>query len=250
MRPVVDSSKPVVVNFSVSITQLAAINERDQYMETAATLRFKWFDEFLTWRPDMNSGIETISLPMDKIWRPDVIAWNDLNPKGMGMVPVNVVLRYDGQCSWLPLTQLKTTCDTDMTYFPFDSQTCSIIFGSWTQTKNLVELKFTNPSNETELESAPMYNELYSASTEWELVSSKAVLNEIKYSCCPDIYQDATFHFVQKRYSYQPVLVLLVPCIITAMLILLTFFLPPDAGEKVGLSEFLVKTGTERLTAF
>ena len=237
------------VKFAVRITQLAAINERDQYMETAATLQFNWFDEFLTWRPDMNSGIETISLPLDTIWRPDVIAWNDLNPKGMGLVPVNVNLRYDGLCTWLPLAQMKTTCDTDMTYFPFDSQACSIVFGSWTQTKNLLELKFAFPTNENETESAPLYDELYSASTEWELVSSKAVLNEIKYVCCPDIYQDATFHFIQKRFSYQPVLVLLVPCIITAMLILLTFFLPPDAGEKVGLSKLVFINGTRKLIA-
>ena len=103
----------------------------------------------------------------------------------------------------------------------------------------MLEIELLRATNENKTEAMPGYNELYSASTEWELVSSKAVLNELSYECCPDIFQDATFEFVQKRYSYQPVLVLLVPCIITAMLILLTFFLPPDAGEKVGLSKFL-----------
>ena len=82
---------------------------------------------------------------------------------------------------------------------------------------------------------------MYSPSTEWELVSTEAKLNEVKYDCCPEVYQDITFEFVQRRFSYQPVLVLLVPCIITAMLILLTFFLPPDAGEKVGLSKWFNK---------
>ena len=31
---------------------------------------------------------------------------------------------------------------------------------------------------------------------------------------------------------------LVVPCVMTAMLIVLTFILPPDAGEKVGLSKY------------
>ena len=56
-----------------------------------------------------------------------------------------------------------------------------------------------------------------------------------------------TFTFVQKRYSYTPVLVLLIPCLITAMLILLTFFLPPDSGEKIGLSKFKYKERTKNL---
>ena len=73
------------------------------------------------------------------------------------------------------------------------------------------------------------------------LISATAQINEVQYECCPEKYQDMTFTFVQKRYSYTPVHVLLLPCIITAMLILLTFFLPPDSGEKVGLSKFLCR---------
>ena len=82
---------------------------------------------------------------------------------------------------------------------------------------------------------------MYSASSEWELISAVATINEVQYECCPETYQDITFTFVQKRYSYTPVLVLLVPCLITASLILLTFFLPPDSGEKIGLSKSLLK---------
>ena len=66
---------------------------------------------------------------------------------------------------------------------------------------------------------------------------AEAIINEVQYECCPEKYQDMTFTFVQKRYSYTPVLVLLIPCLITAMVILLTFFLPPDSGEKIGLSK-------------
>ena len=73
------------------------------------------------------------------------------------------------------------------------------------------------------------------------LYTAWATINELKYECCPDKYQDMTFTFVQKRFSYTPVLILLTPCLITAMLILMTFFLPPDSGEKIGLSKFLKK---------
>ena len=79
------------------------------------------------------------------------------------------------------------------------------------------------------------------------MISAEAKINEVKYECCPEKYQDMTFTFVQKRYSYTPVLTLLVPCLLIAMLIELTFFLPPDAGEKIGLSKFLVRGQTNQL---
>ena len=48
---------------------------------------------------------------------------------------------------------------------------------------------------------------------------------------------DLTFYIKVKRFQYYPVMTLVVPCVMTAMLIVLTFILPPDAGEKVGLSK-------------
>ena len=74
-------------------------------------------------------------------------------------------------------------------------------------------------------------------SKEWEVISKEGTLYEIKYDCCPDPYQELDFELVLKRRSYYPVMTLVIPCIITAILICLTFFLPPDAGEKVGLSK-------------
>ena len=50
---------------------------------------------------------------------------------------------------------------------------------------------------------------------------------------------DLTFYIKVKRFQYYPVMTLVVPCVMTAMLIVLTFILPPDAGEKVGLSKYL-----------
>ena len=49
---------------------------------------------------------------------------------------------------------------------------------------------------------------------------------------------DLTFYIKLKRFQYYPVMTLVVPCVLTAMLIVLTFILPPDAGEKVGLSKY------------
>ncbi len=39
---------------------------------------------------------------------------------------------YTGQVRWRPPMSLKSGCDIDITYFPFDEQKCLLQFGSWT----------------------------------------------------------------------------------------------------------------------
>ena len=107
-----------------------------------------------------------------------------------------------------------------------------------THTKSEIDIKNRVPL-EDPLDGEVVFDEgTYYASSEWEMVSASARINEMKYECCPDLYQDVTLTFVQKRYSYQPSLILGVPCILTAILIMLSFLLEPGSGEKVGLSKF------------
>ena len=49
-------------------------------------------------------------------------------------------LRYDGQCIWLAPVILRSKCEIDVTYFPFDTQKCPLKFGSWTYDKERLNL--------------------------------------------------------------------------------------------------------------
>ena len=60
----------------------------------------------------------------------------------------NVEVRYTGHCSWLPPAILYSSCEVDMTYFPFDVQTCPLKFGSWSYTKSKLELSIYGPTNQ------------------------------------------------------------------------------------------------------
>lgn len=42
------------------------------------------------------------------------------------------IIMYDGKITWLAPIILKSQCSIDVTYFPFDTQTCEMKFGSWT----------------------------------------------------------------------------------------------------------------------
>ena len=43
-----------------------------------------------------------------------------------------VIVNYDGTNKWYSPASFTSTCKIDVTFFPFDIQTCSLKFGSWT----------------------------------------------------------------------------------------------------------------------
>ena len=49
-----------------------------------------------------------------------------------GTFPTNVVVTDTGSCTYIPPGIFKSTCQIDITWFPFDDQNCDMKFGSWT----------------------------------------------------------------------------------------------------------------------
>ena len=46
--------------------------------------------------------------------------------------PTNVVVTSEGLCTYIPPGMFKSSCPIDITWFPFDDQSCDMKFGSWT----------------------------------------------------------------------------------------------------------------------
>ena len=49
-----------------------------------------------------------------------------------GYMPTNAMVHSDGMVFWAPPARLRSSCKVDITFFPFDQQTCLLKFGSWT----------------------------------------------------------------------------------------------------------------------
>ena len=95
------------------------------------------------------------------------------------------IIYSDGTILWIPMAILKSTCDIDLTHFPFDEQTCSLKFYSWTYNGDEVDLDFFDNRGEVDITNY--------ISSEWEIVSHPAVKNTIQYPCCNEPYHDLIF---------------------------------------------------------
>lgn len=137
-----------------------------------------------------------------------------------------VILHHDGRNEWFAPTEIKSICKIDITFFPFDEQTCLLTFGSWTYNSQYLDLALK--SNTADLKK-------YTRNGQWTLVSVNATKNVVKYSCCKNPFVDITFSVHIRRRPLFYVQNLILPCILLATLTVFSFSLPPGSGERIAL---------------
>ncbi|XP_033871493.2 neuronal acetylcholine receptor subunit alpha-3 [Acipenser ruthenus] len=226
IRPVENVSDPVTVEFEVSISQLVKVDEVNQIMETNLWLRHIWNDYKLRWSPVEYDGIELIRVPSNKIWRPDIVLYNNAVGDFLVEDKTKALLKFDGTVTWIPPAIFKSSCPMDITYFPFDYQNCSMKFGSWTYDKAKIDLVLIG--SKVNLKD-------FWESGEWEIIDAPGYKHDIKYNCCEEIYPDITYSFYIRRLPLFYTVNLIIPCLLISFLTVLVFYLPSDCGEKVTL---------------
>ncbi|NXC13440.1 ACHA6 protein, partial [Corythaeola cristata] len=185
-----------------------------------------WNDYKLRWDPREYDGIEFVRVPTDKIWKPDIVLYNNAVGDFQVEGKTKALLRYDGMITWTPPAIFKSSCPMDITFFPFDHQNCSLKFGSWTYDKAKIDLLIIGSKVDM--------NDFWENS-EWEIVDASGYKHDIKYNCCEEIYTDITYSFYIRRLPMFYTVNLIIPCLFISFLTVLVFYLPSDCGEKVTL---------------
>jgi len=68
----------------------------------------------------------------------------------------------------------KSTCEVDVSDFPFDSQVCSMVFGSWSMDRRLLVLAASNTQ--------AISQQLYKENGEWELAKATVFEDNVSIS--------------------------------------------------------------------
>uniref|UniRef100_A0A672FD68 Cholinergic receptor, nicotinic, alpha 9 n=1 Tax=Salarias fasciatus TaxID=181472 RepID=A0A672FD68_SALFA len=226
LRPVDDTDKALNVSLQITLSQIKDMDERNQVLTTYLWIRQVWHDAYLKWDKEDYDGLEMINIPSEKVWKPDIVLYNKADEESSGPSNTNVKLRYNGQITWDSPAITKSTCVVDVSYFPFDWQSCNLTFGSWTYNGNQVDISLSMDTGDLSD---------FVENVEWECHGMPAVRNVMMYGCCPDPYTEITFTLLLKRRSSFYIFNLLLPCFLISFLAPLGFYLPADSGEKVSL---------------
>ena len=135
-----------------------------------------------------------------------------------------VTIAFNGWVTWIPAMLWQTSCDMDMTYFPFDKQTCSVTIINWTYRYEL--LYFT-------VGSKTVFTAGYQNSSEWYLEYTNVTSANLNWQgfLLPTITFSVTLSRVPSFY----IAAIMFPCILLVVVSVLVFLLPPESGEKMAL---------------
>lgn len=229
IRPVEFVNETVEVEMGLSFIQLINVNEKNQVMTSNVWQQFHWKDYQLKWEPALYGGIDVLRLPPDKVWRPDIVLFNNADGNYEARYKSNVLIYHDSRVEWIPPAIFQSTCRIDVTYFPFDQQTCEMIFGSWTYTGNAVSLKFYKNRNYVELSD-------YWKSGTWDIVEVPACLQSFNGSKWGTPTESLiTYYITIRRKTLFYTVNLILPTVLISFLCILVFYLPAEAGEKITL---------------
>ncbi|XP_077573945.1 5-hydroxytryptamine receptor 3A-like [Stigmatopora nigra] len=232
-RPVVNLSNPTVTNISFTLYAVLGVNEKTQILTTFLWLRLYWHHEFLVWDPSKCDGVSRISLPVKKLWSPDIIIYEFVDDDVSQACPY-VYVNHTGHIRWDRMLRLVSACNLEIFSFPFDVQNCTFTFGSYMHTIRDVRV---SPAL-TFKEMSGNSKRYLEASGEWELVDIMGETSILKFGI--DEWDIITFWVVIKRRPVLYVVNLLIPSSFLMLIDILSFYLPPHSVDRASFKMTLI----------
>ncbi|XP_068703034.1 neuronal acetylcholine receptor subunit beta-3-like [Montipora foliosa] len=234
VRPVLEWSQVVNISFKLEFKALIEVDNKAQVITTETVVTQIWQNPFLRWKPSHYGGITHIFVEPKTIWVPDIVLENNadglvVQAGHLEKFRTYVILRNDGLNTWVSPATFQSSCSLDVQYFPFDKQKCSMMFRSLTADRTLMDIstqtvQSDNPKEDLKLNTSNGYWAL--RSIEIKKVNSQKPQGE---------FSEVVVSFFIGRRPMFFVLFSIVPCMIIGMLTLVSFFIPAESGERIGL---------------
>lgn len=141
------------------------------------------------------------------------------------------IVTYDGNVTWIPQGIYMSTCNLDVTTFPFDKQECSLKFGSWTYDGTKLDLNFLGD------DSNMLTKDYFVPNKAWNVLAAPGKRNVLSYQCCPEVYHDLTYTLKFRRTSTSYTYILILPCVLLTSLTLVLYWIPPESPTKMSLGK-------------
>ncbi|XP_065051212.1 neuronal acetylcholine receptor subunit alpha-5-like [Rhopilema esculentum] len=234
MRPVQSSKVPAKINFDMRLGKLVDLDTKSQVLVIDAFVIMRWVDPQLQWNPRNYNGTDIVNIPSSKVWTPDIVLYNNAVNIGKAHTDIYsapVVVLSNGSIVWTNAVTLKASCDIAIKQFPFDTQECPMTFGSWSYSASRLRIGFiSRPQSKADLSQSNGYV----TNGVWELIDANSTLSTRRYSCCAEPFSQVEYKFTLKRRPTFFLLYLVFPCMAICSLSLVSYVIPPEAGERIG----------------
>ncbi|XP_076467613.1 neuronal acetylcholine receptor subunit beta-4-like [Babylonia areolata] len=181
-----------------------------------------WTDRRLAWTIPAYNFTKVFVYPQKYLWTPDITISNVVQTmQPLGFDQNYLYVTYSGRIRWIVGGVYQTSCSIDVTFYPFDTQTCHIVFTTLVSSRYEISLVPGTPAPSSLLH--------YSPSGSWELLSFN-----LSSADQGQVFSSVTFELRLKRRTTYYVIAILVPVLFLSLTATLVFALPADSGEKMG----------------
>ncbi|XP_039680640.1 5-hydroxytryptamine receptor 3A-like isoform X2 [Perca fluviatilis] len=184
----------------------------------------RWTNEYLTWNSSDFCGINMLTIPRSMLWIPDMHIQEDTSDTGSIQESPFVSLSPSGMVLANTRQLLTSTCQLNLTLFPFDTQHCNITFSSMNSQANTITLgTFYNNTLLTQISEQIMVTQ-----GEWQLINMDVVSTFYK-----GVGNKLIYRVTLGRKPMLYVINLIVPLLYFLILDLASFFINEARGEKL-----------------
>ncbi|KAH9507925.1 hypothetical protein Btru_053241 [Bulinus truncatus] len=209
---------PIRLNFEP--LQIIFVDEVSQAIMVSSSITIVWADPVVGWDPRDYGGIDTLEMETDYFWTPKIYIpkSSDSSVKLIAFTD-NVQVSSRGVVSTMIPIITTTLCNLDLTFFPFDTHSCIMVFLE------------SNMYNLTHLELPPKGISFYfGTNAAWILVGYKCYTQTSHYT--PAFYYIVCSIEMSRRSAFY-VVNLIGPMAMTSAVTLVVFWLPAEGGEKM-----------------
>ena len=228
-RPVPDQADVLSVSLTLALYEIGGIDDKAQTLTTVGMLWCVWNDAGLTWDAASYGGIASLSgVSQSEIWVPDIIVDNGVNNVGqlemLGYKEKKLRLHSDGTVQWDPSLKAVTTCAIDVSYYPFDSQLCSVRLTTGSSIHDEVDLGVSQLSGDVDW--ANFQND-----STWRLERYTVTWGSSKHG-----KSVISYNVLLSRRPEWYLINIVFPVIFMSFTSPVVFLIPVAAGEKMGTS--------------
>ena len=161
IRPNDEQTQGTAISVTMHLISINEIEELTGVMSTVVNVDVTWKDPRMTWNKTKYGDVTDILFPQELVWKPELVVTNPAKKvRKIGFEDIMIRYNNNGMAFWYTGDYIETSCDIDVTHFPFDRQVCTIEMIPWNYRQN--ELKMLIVQNNVHMEN-------YTENGEWIL---------------------------------------------------------------------------------
>ncbi|XP_038592496.1 5-hydroxytryptamine receptor 3A-like [Micropterus salmoides] len=225
-RPVKNYNTTTIVQLHIQLYSILDVVKIDQTFIPYVWIYMSWNNEHILWDPKEFCGLDSISVPIEALWKPDITV-EEMTEMDKAPPSPYLLIEYSGLVERLNDMVLVSTCKMQVYKFPFDIQSCNISFKSIVHNVQQIRLEQVFDSSEIKKWS----HELLRTQYEWLFISMNVTNQNISTF---NLKQSTIVYTItMKRRALLYVVNFMLPVLFFLCLDLSSFLISDRGGEKL-----------------